>query len=84
LWSGGVLTAVFMKNTAYRMSRKLFRFPALRSTARRGQTAIEYLLVTVSLLVVFVVMYQSLQWYLSGEFTRGGLIILRMYKEDAW
>ena len=51
---------------------------------RRGQTAIEYLLVTVSLLFVFVMMYRSLQWYLSGQFTKGGVIILKMYKEDPW
>ncbi len=51
---------------------------------RRGQTAIEYLLVTVSLLAVFVMLYQSLQWYLSSQFTRGGVMILQMYKEDPW
>jgi len=51
---------------------------------RKGQTAIEYLLVTVSLLFVFVMMYRSLQWYLSNQFTRGGIIILQMYKEDPW
>ena len=51
---------------------------------RRAQTAIEYLLVTVSLLTVFIMMYRSLQWYLSKQFTRGGIIILRMYKEDPW
>ncbi|HBB66149.1 MAG: hypothetical protein A2X28_04350 [Elusimicrobia bacterium GWA2_56_46] len=51
---------------------------------RKGQTTIEYLLVTVSLLTVFVMMYRSLQWYLSKQFTNGGVIILRMYKEDPW
>jgi len=50
---------------------------------RKGQTTIEYLLVTVSLLTVFVMMYR-LQWYLSKQFTNGGVIILRMYKEDPW
>jgi Flp pilus assembly pilin Flp len=58
------------------------RRPFRRS--RKGQTAIEYLLVTVSLLFVFVMMYRSLQWYLSDQFTRGGVIILQMYKEDPW
>lgn len=53
-----------------------------KSRRRSGQTAIEYLLVTVSLLAVFVMMYQSLQWYLTGQFTRGGVIILQMYTED--
>ena len=56
----------------------------LMRTKRKGQTAIEYLLVTVSLLFVFVMMYRSLQWYLSGQFTKGGIIILKMYKEDPW
>jgi len=51
---------------------------------RPGQTAIEYLLVTVSLLFVFVMMYRSLQWYLGNQFTKGGIIVLRMYKEDPW
>ncbi|HAH31302.1 MAG TPA: hypothetical protein DCL44_03195 [Elusimicrobia bacterium] len=49
---------------------------------RRGQTAIEYLLVTVSLLFVFVVLYRSLQWYLSRQFRNGGVIVMKMYKQD--
>lgn len=48
---------------------------------RRGQTAIEYLLVTVSLLFVFVTLYRTLQWYLSREFRAGGVIVMRMYKQ---
>ena len=59
-----------------------FMLHSLRLTKRRGQTAIEYLLVTVSLLTVFIMMYRSLQWYLARQFTTGGVIILRMYKED--
>ena len=58
--------------------------PSSLRRRRSGQTAIEYLLVTVSLLFVFVMMYRSLQWYLSNQFTRGGMIILQMYKEDPW
>ena len=50
-----------------------------RGLRRRGQTAIEYLLVTVSLLFVFVTMYKALQYSLSNQFKRGGLVILRMY-----
>ncbi len=53
-------------------------------TLRRGQTTIEYLLVTVSLLFVFVIMYQSLQYALSNQFKRGGLVIIKMYKVDPW
>lgn len=51
------------------------------SAMRRGQTAIEYLLVTVSLLFVFVMMYKALQYALRNQFTRGGLVIVRMYTE---
>ena len=55
-----------------------------RSLKRRGQTAIEYLLVTVSLLFVFVTMYKALQYSLSNQFKRGGMVIIRMYKETPW
>jgi Flp pilus assembly pilin Flp len=48
---------------------------------RSGQTAIEYLLVTISLLLVFVMMYKALQYALRNQFTRGGLVIVRMYTE---
>lgn len=51
---------------------------------RRGQTAVEYLLVTVVLTVTFALVYRVLQSYLSRQFTRGGIIIIRMYKEDPW
>ncbi len=51
---------------------------------RKGQTAIEYLLVTISLLFVFVVMFKALQYSLSNQFKRGGLVIIKMYKEDPW
>ena len=44
----------------------------------------EYLLVTVSLLMVFVMMYKALQYSLSNQFKRGGLVIVKMYKEDPW
>ena len=51
---------------------------------RKGQTAIEYLLVTVSLLFVFSMMYKALQYSLSNQFKRGGMVIVRMYKETPW
>lgn len=55
-----------------------------RGLRRRGQTAIEYLLVTVSLLFVFVIMYKALAYSLSNQFKRGGMVIIRMYKETPW
>lgn len=58
--------------------------PKARSLKRRGQTAIEYLLVTVSLLFVFVLMYKALQYSLSNQFKRGGMVILKVYKETPW
>jgi hypothetical protein len=51
---------------------------------RRGQTTIEYLLVTVSLLFVFVLMFKALQYALANQFKRGGTVIIKMYKEDPW
>ena len=51
---------------------------------RRGQTTIEYLLVTISLLFIFVMMYKALQYSLSNQFKRGGMVIIKMYKEDPW
>ncbi len=55
-----------------------------KAAKRSGQTAVEYLLVTVSLLMVFVMMYKALQYSLSNQFKRGGLVIVKMYKEDPW
>ncbi|HBA59542.1 MAG TPA: hypothetical protein DCZ92_01705 [Elusimicrobia bacterium] len=49
---------------------------------RRGQTAIEYLLVTVSLLFVFVMMYKALQYAVSNQFKRGGMVIMKVYQES--
>lgn len=51
---------------------------------RRGQTAIEYLLVTVSLLFIFVIMYRALSYALANQFKRGGIVIVKMYKETPW
>ncbi len=56
----------------------------LKRRGRKGQTAIEYLLVTVSLLFVFVIMFKALQYALANQFKRGGLVIVKMYKEDPW
>ena len=55
-----------------------------RGLWRRGQTAVEYLLVTVTLTVAFATAFRVLQWYLAGEFKRGGVIILKMYHETPW
>jgi len=52
------------------------------SVRRRGQTAVEYLLVTVALLVVFVSLYKTLQWYLARQFSAGGVIVIKMYMEN--
>ena len=48
---------------------------------RRGQTAIEYLLVTASLLFVFVMMYRALQYSVANQFKRGGMVIMKVYVE---
>lgn len=46
---------------------------------RNGQTVVEYILVTVALLVVFVIMYRSLQWAVADAFKSGGKVIVRTY-----
>ncbi|HNT96758.1 MAG TPA: hypothetical protein PKK31_00655 [Elusimicrobiales bacterium] len=48
--------------------------------SRRGQTAVEYILVTLALLMAFVMIYRVMQWYLTGQFRAGGLIIMRKYE----
>ena len=70
------MTATGEKRPAARASG---RFPG-----RRGQTVVEYLLVMVSLLIVFVVMFKALQYALGNQFKRGGMVIVRMYKADPW
>ena len=55
-----------------------------RLRSRKGQTTVEYLLVTVSLVFVFVMMYKALQYSLANQFKRGGMVVIRMYKEDPW
>ncbi len=59
-----------------------FRRSGLRGVS--GQTAIEYVLITLALLIAFAMMYRALQWYLAREFKQGAGIIVRMYKEDPW
>lgn len=49
---------------------------------RRGQTAVEYMLVTVSLLFVFTTMYKALQYSVANQFERGGKVIMKVYIED--
>lgn len=54
----------------------------IKKVKRRGQTAIEYILVTVSLLFVFTTMYKALQYSIANQFERGGRVIMRVYTED--
>jgi len=68
-----------------RINRKLEKFLSSAlcpppSVLRRGQTAIEYLLVTVSMLFVFVLMYSVLQPALANYFKWGGMVIVTPYK----
>ena len=51
---------------------------------RSGQTAVEYLLVTVALTAAFATAYRVLQWYLAQQFRQGGVVIIRMYREFPW
>ena len=70
------------ENANHRGINSYVRVPV--RSKRKGQTAIEYLLVTASLLIVFVMMYKALQYSLANQFKRGGMVIIKMYKEDPW
>ena len=48
---------------------------------RYAQTTVEYILITVVMVVVFVVMHKAMQWVCAKEFEKGGLKILHMYRE---
>lgn len=52
------------------------------ASRRLGQTAVEYILVTVSLLFVFTTMYKSLQYAVGKQFENGGKVIMQPYIED--
>ena len=45
----------------------------------KGQTAVEYILTTLALLVMFVMMYRYLQRYLTRDFTSGARVIAQVY-----
>lgn len=46
---------------------------------RKGQTVVEYILVTVSLLIIFVIMFRALQWACKDSFIKGAKVIVRTY-----
>ena len=69
--------------TAYGLKPMAIFLPKAYGLRRRyGQTTVEDILVTVALLVVFVGLYRSLQWYLKKEFRAGGIVVMRMYKQS--
>ncbi len=49
---------------------------------REAQTTVEYILITLVLVVVFVIMHKALQWGVKQRFEKDGVVILRMYKEN--
>jgi len=51
---------------------------------RKGQTAVEYILTTVSLFLSFTMMYRGIQWYVSKQFQDGAKMIATAYIEDPW
>ncbi|KAF0127289.1 MAG: hypothetical protein FD189_356 [Elusimicrobia bacterium] len=59
------------------LSGRAMKTPANR---RRGQTAVEYILVTTALLIAFVMIYRVMQWYLTAQFREGGTVIMRKYE----
>jgi ABC-type sulfate transport system permease subunit len=48
---------------------------------RKGQTVVEYILVTVALVMVFVIMYRALQWAVADAFKSGAKVVVRTYIE---
>ncbi len=53
--------------------------PSLLRKSEAGQTAVEYLLTTLSLMVVFVGLYGFLQGQLKTLFIKAGMAILTAY-----
>lgn len=51
----------------------------MRAGSRRGQTIVEYLLMTVMLLFLFTGLYRVLQGQLRSTFQKVGLAILTAY-----
>ena len=49
------------------------------SRRSRGQTVVEYLLMTVMLLALFTGLYKVLQSSMKKAFIRAGIVILRAY-----
>ena len=52
----------------------------IRFTLRSGQTVVEYGLVAVSMLIIFVLMYNTLHPALSKYFKQGGMVIVTPYR----
>jgi len=53
----------------------------MRLKLRKAQTTVEYILITLVMVVVFVVMYKALQWAIAKRFEQGAMSVLHMYKE---
>ncbi|MEK7744144.1 MAG: hypothetical protein AAB578_07115 [Elusimicrobiota bacterium] len=49
------------------------------SRRSRGQTVVEYMLMTVMLLALFTGLYKALQTSMKNAFVRAGIMILRAY-----
>lgn len=48
---------------------------------RKAQTTVEYILITLVLVVVFVIMHKALQWGVARLFEKDGMVILHMYRD---
>lgn len=55
-------------------------FKGMASRCRRGQTAVEYLLVTVALTIGFAAIYPAVQALTRGQFKKSAVAILSTYK----
>lgn len=59
--------------------KKFKRFSKLRSFTERGQALVEYLLMTVMLLFLFIGLYRVLSGQLKALFAKAGKAILIAY-----
>lgn len=46
---------------------------------RKGQTVVEYILITLAMVIIFVFMHRYAQIWLTTYFKAGGKFVIRMY-----
>ncbi|MBI4655981.1 MAG: hypothetical protein HY746_04435 [Elusimicrobia bacterium] len=49
---------------------------------RKGQTVVEYILITLAMVIIFVFMHRYAQIWLTTYFKAGGKFVIRMYTRN--